>query len=122
MTQSKLSRWFKRGALAMVACAAIVMVSADQAKAQFYGGRGISINSGLRGFNLNIGNGINGFSYGRGLGYRRGFSTYGGLNSGYAIVPQRSFYRGGGGFYGSGLSYPASRFPYQSPYYGRRGY
>ena len=121
MTQLKISRWLKRGAFAVIACAAIAMVSAEQANAQFYGGRGISINSGLRGFNLNIGNGFNrGLNYG-GLNYGRGYGGYGNFNSGYRYVPQTSYYRGGGS-YGRGVGYGVNSFPYQSRYYSRGRY
>ena len=108
MTHSKLSKWVKRSALALVACAAFAMVSAEQAQAQFYGGRGVSVGTFGRGLSINIGgggfnrgfggfnSGFGGYNYG---GFNRG---YGGFNSGYRYVPQRSYYRGS---YGGGRGY-----------------
>ena len=104
MTKSKLSRWVKRSAFAVIVCATFAMVSAEQAQAQYYGGRGFN----RGGLSINIGRG--GFSYGNfgGGGFNRGYGGYGGyggfnnFNSGYRYVPQRSYYRGGGGYYGGG--------------------
>ena len=107
-SKSKLSRWVKRGAFAAIACAAFTMISAEQAQAQFYGGRG-------GGFSLTIGNGgfggggFNNFnSFNRGYGgfnnFNRGYGGFNNFNSGYRYAPQRSYYRGGGygGGYGGG--------------------
>ena len=69
-SKSKLSRWVTRGAFAVIACAAFTMVSAEQAQAQFYGGRG-------GGFSLTIGNGGFG-NYGGG-----GFNSFNNFNRGY---------------------------------------
>ena len=113
MTNLKLSKWVKRSALAAIACAAFTMVSAEQAQAQYYGGRG-------GGFSLTIGNGgfgnFGGLNYGgfnRGFGginyggFNRGYGGFNSFNSGYRYSPQRSYYRGGGygGGYGGGRSY-----------------
>ena len=85
MTQSKISKWFKRGAFSMIACAAVMMVSAEQANAQYYG-RGFNNGFGRSGLSINIGTG----------GFNRGFG--GGFNS-FNVVPQRSYYRGNNSFY-----------------------
>ena len=115
MTNSKLSRWVKRGAFMVIAFAAFTMISAEQAQAQYYGGgRGISIGSygGGGGISLSIGNsGFNrGSYYG---GYGRGYSGYGGGYgrgySGYRYAPQKSYYRGGGS-YGRGSYYGGRRY------------
>ena len=98
MNKSKLLKWIKRGAITMIACAAVFAVSAEQANAQFYNSRGFSNgNFGRTGISLNIGTGGVGFgNYGR--------SNFNGFNSGFnnsRYVPQRSFYRGNS-FYGNG--------------------
>ena len=111
-SKSKLSRWVTRGAFAAIACAAFTMVSAEQAQAQFYGGRGggFSLTIGNGGFGNFGGGGFNSFnSFNRGYGGFNNFNRgYGGgfnnFNSGYRYSPQRSYYRGGGygGGYGGG--------------------
>jgi len=115
MTHLKLSRWVKRGAFTLIACAALAMISAEQAQAQYYGGRGVSIGSFGRGGGLSISIGNSGFSRGYGGGFSRGYgggySNYGG---GYRYAPQRSYYRGGGGYYGGG------GYGRGGSYYGRR--
>ena len=110
-SKSKLSRWVKRGAFAAIACAAFTMISAEQAQAQFYGGRGVSVGSFGRGLSINIGGGgfnrgYGGFNsgYGNFNSFNRGYGGFNNFNSGYRYVPQRSYYRGGGygGGYGGG--------------------
>ena len=110
-SKSKLSRWVTRSAFALIACAASTMVSAEQAQAQYYGGRGggFSLTIGNGGFGNFGGVGFNNFNnfnrgyggFNRGYGYGGGFNNF---NSGYRYVPQRSYYRGGGygGGYGGG--------------------
>ena len=110
MTKLKLSKWVKRSAFTVIACAALVMISADQADAQYYGGRGFSS---FNSFGGGFGRGYSGLSYGNGFS-NRGFNNF---NSGYRYSPQRSYYRGGGGFYGGGNNYYGRG---RSNYYGRR--
>ena len=110
MTHSKLSRLLKRGAFTLVACAAISVLSAEQADAQYYsGGRGISIGSfgGGGGFNLSYGN----FSPRYGYGGGRGFS-----NSYY----RPSYYGRSSSYYRPSTRYYGNRGGY-SRYYGGRG-
>ena len=105
MLKSKLSRWLMRSVFTLAAVAAVSVLSAEQANAQFYGGgRGISVGSFGRsgGFKLIYGNrsSFGGYGYGgRGFsGYSRGFNSY-----------RPSYGYGGGGAYrgrgGFGPSY-----------------
>ena len=81
MTYSKLSKWLKRGALTLVACAAVAVLSTEQASAQGYGGRGGSFGRGS-GINVSVGN----------LGLSLGFNN----SRGYSNNFNRSPYRGPG--------------------------
>ena len=112
MLKSKLSRWLMRGAFTLAAVAAVSVLSAEQANAQYYGGRGISISSFGRGggvsLNYGYGNrsGFGGYGYsgGRGYsGYNRGYNNY------YRPSYGRGVYRGRGGF---GASYGRGGFRY----------
>ena len=55
MTYSKLPQIFKRVAFTFVACASVAVLSAEQASAQSYGGRGGSFGRGA-GVSVNVGN------------------------------------------------------------------
>ena len=107
MSKSKLSRWLMRSVFTLAAVAAVSALSAEQANAQYYGGRGISVGSFGRGggFNLSYGNRSSFGGYGgRGFsGYNRGFNSYYRPSYGGS-----SFYRGRGGFgpsYSRGFRY-----------------
>ena len=115
MLKSKLSRWLMRSVFTLAAVAAVSVLSAEQASAQYYGGgRGISVGSFGRsgGFNLSYGNrsSFGGYGYGG-----RGFSGY--SRGGYNNYYRRSYgggygggaYRGRGGF---GSSYGRGGFRY----------
>lgn len=113
MFKSKLSRWLMRGAFTLAAVAAVSVLSAEQANAQYYGGnRGISISSFGRGGGVSLNYGYGNRSGFGGYGGGRGYSGYnGGYNNYY-----RPSYRGGGGAYrgrgGFGASYGRGGFRY----------
>ena len=83
MTYSKLSQLLKRVAFALVACATVAVLSADQASAQSYGGRGGSFGRGA-GVSVNVGN----LGLSVGIGSNRGYSG----NRGYSNNVKRPYY------------------------------
>lgn len=125
MTNSKLSRWLKSGAFTLIACAAIAVLSTEQAAAQSYlsGNRGISISSFGRGggFNLSVG------SVGPNYGYRGGSfkSGFGGPGKYYGPSYRGSggnYYRSPAKYYGKGGGFSSGRGGFGPQYYGRGRY
>ena len=95
MTYSKLTKWLKRGAFTLVACAAVAVLSTEQASAQGRGGSfgrgsGISVNVGSLGLSL-------GFNNNRGYSNNFKRSPYRGPSINSYRPPVRSYGGGRGG-------------------------
>ena len=105
MTYSKLPLLLKRAAFALVAYAAVAVLSTEQASAQSYGGRGGSFRRGA-GISVNVGSlGLN-----VGIGSNRGYSNN--VKRPYYPSPKTSSYRppvrnygNRGGGYGAACPY-----------------
>ncbi len=111
MTKSTLSRWLMRGAFTLAAVAAVSVLPAEQANAQFYGGsRGFSSGSYGRGGGISLSVGNVGLNYGYGGGYGGGAyrSVYRSPAVNYYRPSYGGAYRGGnyrGGSYRGGGGY-----------------